>query len=68
MHDVCVVQLHVTVGYVQMFIVAQQCLCGKFVTQRCKFYVPVFERNYILTNFHSFAPINAVLKNVFVCP
>jgi hypothetical protein len=27
-----VVQLHVTVGYVKMFIVAQQCLCGKCLT------------------------------------
>ena len=31
-------------------------------TQRCKFYIPIFERNYILTNFYSFTPINAVLK------
>jgi hypothetical protein len=30
--------------------------------QRCKFYVPVFGRNYIVTNFHSFTPINAALK------
>jgi len=62
MRYVYVVQLHVAVGYVQMFIVAQQCFCGIFVTQRCKFYVPVFERNYIVTNFHSFTTINAVFK------
>jgi len=32
MHSMSVVQLHVTVRYVKMFIVAQQCFCGKFVT------------------------------------
>jgi len=32
MHSVSVVQLLVTVGYVKIFIVAQQFFCGKFVT------------------------------------
>jgi hypothetical protein len=36
-------------------IVAQQCLYGKFMSlQKSKLNVPVFERNYIPANLHSF--------------
>lgn len=31
MHSVCIVELHVTVNYIQILTVAQQFFCGKFM-------------------------------------
>jgi hypothetical protein len=62
---VVVVDLRVTVNYIRIFSVAQQCfMTNLYHRQQCELYVPLFERHFIPTNFHSFhtLQINAALK------
>jgi hypothetical protein len=64
MNSMCVVELHVTVKYINILLHNNTFMANLCHRQQCKIYVRVFERNYILANLHSFHTlrINAVLK------
>jgi len=50
-----VFELNVTVSYIEILSVTQQCFHRKFISpkkKQCKLRVPVFERNFIPTNLH----------------
>jgi hypothetical protein len=49
-----VVELNVTVIYIMLLSVAQQCCDGKLMSPITMLNVQFFQRNCISTNFHSF--------------
>jgi hypothetical protein len=62
---VCIVaELRVTVNYIKVLNVAEQCFYYEFVTKTITIIHTSFEKNHVPTNFHSFRTlqIKAELK------